>query len=219
MEANIFDAIPGFDRLLEQKTFEALTCRERGQVLQYISEEEYNRFRQSVLVAQHGTLRRKSPLAPDPSVKSRLMQRSGTAEGFLSRILGYRIPAYQAGLAASVLLFLVFYLLVQNDPVPAVIAVADTVYVDRPVLLKDTVWLEKSRGKRPESAKAGHPPHNTGDIHFTQSMPENKLYASQMQEALGRMEVISGLDKDKSVNHDARLMNLVETSIATTPSP
>jgi hypothetical protein len=224
MEENIFDAIPGFDRLLEQKSFEALTGREREQVLQYISPEDYSRFRQAILVAQHERLKDELPIVPDPSVKSRLMQRSGAGERppfrfippTFSRILGYRIPAYQAGLAASVLLFLVFYLLLQKAPVPARLAIADTVYVDRPVLLKDTVWL----------APPPHPPlapPNTpskpGTPRSARQMPENQFYASQMQDALVRMSVISGLGKEKSVNNDARLLKLVATGPATLPSP
>jgi hypothetical protein len=227
MEESIFDALPGFDRLLEQKSFEALTAQEREQVLRYISADDYIRMRDAVLVTQHGTRRSASPVVPDPSVKSRLMQRPGargnsslrSVHRSFSRIIGYRIPAYQAALAASVLLFMVIYLLRDNDRIPARIAVADTVYVDRPVLLKDTVMSEKSRGNSTKPAKTGRPHHKTGENNLTRPIAENRLYASQVRDALDRMSLITGLDNDKTVNHDARLMKLVATGPATTILP
>jgi hypothetical protein len=227
MEENIFDAMPGFDRLLEQKPFEALSIREREQVLQFISAEDYNRFRECVLIAQSGKPRRESLIAPDPSVKSRLLQTfvsddkppaKSTAPSFPG-FLNYRIPVYQAGIAASVLLFLVFYLLLQNYRMPVRMAVADTVYVDRPVLLKDTVWLEKSLVNSPETANVRHPHTRTRDIPSTPTVNGNQLYARQMQDAMDRMSVISGLGKDKSVNHDAGLMKLVAVGVTHTTSP
>jgi hypothetical protein len=230
MEENIFDALPGFDRMLEQKTFEELSDRERNLVLQFITEEDYTLFRESVVISQ----KRRSngdpatTITPDPSVKNRLMQTfrpdenspSPTVPGTLSRFLSYRIPLYQAGLAASVLLFLVFYLFLQNYRMPVRVAVADTVYVDKPVLLKDTVWLEKPEVKTPERVRADH--HHPGSMSSTpavQSFPENQLYATQMQDAMSRMSVISGLSRDKSVSHDAGLMKLVALGVATTAMP
>lgn len=212
--------MPGFDRLLEEKAFDALSDREKDQVLQFISEEEYNRFRETVLVAQHRLRRRQPHIAPDPSVKSRLMQRfgsdaastSGLIPRSLSYLLSHRIPVYQAALAASVLLFMLVYLFLQNHRMPLMMAVADTVYVDRPMLLKDTVWLEKSMERGPELAVVNHAAPETRDSNNAPSITENQLYASQMEDAMQRVSVISGLDKDKSVNHDAGLMKLVATT-------
>jgi hypothetical protein len=227
MEENIFDAIPGFDRLLEEKTFEALSVREKDQVLQFISREDYNRFREAVLVAQHGKRRQEPPVTPDPSVKNRLMQHfgsesippSGSIILSLSRILNHRIPFYQAALAASVLLFMVIFLLLQNHRMPLRMAVADTVYLDRPMLLKDTVWLEKSREKSPETAKVNPSHPETKNPSFPQSINENPLYTRQVEDAMRRMSVISGLGKDKSVNRDAGLMKLVAMGMAIATSP
>jgi hypothetical protein len=227
MEENIFDAIPGFDRLLEEKTFEALSGRERDQVLQFISREDYNRFREAVLVAQHGMHRREPHITPDPSVKNRLMQQfgsestppSGSIFLSLSRLLNHRIPFYQAAIAASVLLFMVIFLLLQNPRMPLRMAVADTVYVDRPMLIKDTVWLEKSEENSPETERVSHSQPETRDHSFAQSINENPLYTRQVDEAMRRMSVISGLGKDKSVNHDAGLMKLVAMGMAIATSP
>jgi len=220
MEENIFDALPGFDRMLEQKTFAALSERERGLVLQFITEEDYTRFRESVRVVQPGRDSREHPLTPDPLVKDRLMQTfssagispSSTVPGMLSRFLSYRIPFYQAGLAASVLLFFVFYLFLQNYRMARQVAIADTVYVDKPVLLKDTVWMEKPEGNKPGKVQAENRNPETRNTPAVQSFPENKLYASQMRDAMSRMSVISGLGKDKSLTHDAGLMKLVSWS-------
>ena len=227
MEENIFDAIPGFDRLLEEKTFEALSGRERDQVLQFISREDYNCFREAVLVAQHGKNRREPLITPDPSVKNRLMQHfgsestppSGSIILSLSRLLNHHIPFYQAALAASVLIFMVIFLLLQNHRMPLRMAVADTVYVDRPMLLKDTVWLEKSRENGPETEKVSHAQPGTRDPFIAQSINENPLYTRQVDDAMRRMSVISGLAKDKSVNHDAGLIKLVAMGIAIATSP
>ena len=227
MEENIFDAIPGFDRLLEEKAFEALSNRERDQVLQFISREDYNHFREAVLVAQHGMQRREPPITPDPSVKNRLMQHfdsesmppSSSIPLSLSRLLNHRIPFYQAALAASVLLFMVIFLLLQNHRMPVRMAVADTVYVDRPMLLKDTVWLEKSGEIGPETAMIRHARTEPRDPVPARSINENPLYTRQMDDAMRRVSVISGLEKDRSVNNDAGLMKLVITGMAIAISP
>ncbi len=226
MEENIFDALPGFDRMLEQKNFEALSGHEKELVLQFITEEEYNRFREVILVSQQGKLSGKPLLTPDPSVKNRLMQTPGPAEkaqhtslhGPLSRFLNYSIPLYQAGIAVSVLLFLSFYLLLQNYRMPGQVTIADTVYVDKPVLKKDTVWLQKQEVDKPGKLQAEKQPHKTGNTKAFQSLPENQLYASQMHDAMSRMSIISGLGKDKSVNHDAGLLKLLTVGLGTTTS-
>jgi hypothetical protein len=227
MEENIFNALPGFDRMLEQKTFEALSVREKDLVLRFITKEEYNLFREAVQVSRHGKLSGEPLLTPDPSVKSRLMQTFGPAErpqsvpvsGTISRCLSYRIPLYQAALAASVLLFLVFYLLLQNDRMPVQVAIADTVYIDKPVLQKDTIWLEKPEVNKPNKQQGGKRHPKAGNIPSAQSLPENPLYISQMHDAMSRMSLISGLGKDKSVHHDAGLMKLVAVEMRTTSSP
>jgi hypothetical protein len=219
MEENIFYALPGFDRMLEQKTFEALSSQEKKLVLKFISKEEYNSFREAVLVSQHRKFNVEPPIVPDPLVKTRLMQTLGPAEkslpaspvGTLSSFLKYSIPLYQAGLAASVLLFFVFYLFLHTYHMPGQVAVTDTVYVDKPILLRDTVWLEKPAVKSPGREMTHHRRTNTRNTTAAQSLPENSLYASQMQDAMSRISVISGLSKDKSVNHDAGLMKLVTT--------
>ena len=227
MEENIFDAIPGFDRLLEEKTFEALSGRERDLVLQFISREEYNHFRETVMVAKRGMYRREPPIAPDPSVKKRLIQRFGSdattpaspSSLSLSRLLNHRIPLYQAALAASVFIFMVIFLLLQNHRMPVGVAVADTVYVDRPMLLKDTVWLEKSGKKGPETVMIRHSrPEPRGPVP-ARSINENPLYTRQMDDAMRRVSVISGLENDRSVNNDAGLMKLVITGMAIATSP
>jgi hypothetical protein len=213
--------------MLEQKTFESLSRDEKELVLQYISEEEYNRFRETVMKTQH-SMRNSEPLvAPDPSVKSRLMQTFTSDEksppanvpGNFSRFLNYRIPLYQAGLAASVLLFFMVYLFLQNSRMPGQVVVADTVYVDKPILKKDTVWVEKPEVNKPEKLQRVQHHSKTRNTRTTHSLPENPFYISQMQDAMKRMSVIVGLGKDKSVNHDTGLLKLVAVGISTTTSP
>lgn len=287
MEENIFDALPGFDRLLEEKAFEALSVSEKEHVLQYISEEDYRSFRELALAARRQSLNGEQPITPDPSVKSSLMQaidadqsnepassvRTGnipttmvatdilnnrssvtspgaeTAPGALTRFLTYRIPLYQAGLAASVLLFLVFYVLLQNYRLPGPVAVTDTVYVEKPLMAKDSGWNERPEAdKQQESQRAldkrseANKQKQTqavqhrrpegkdrevmqdgrqqikgrlkpGDAMKTQFLPENPLYASQMQDALGRMSVIAAIGKEKSMDRDAGLMKLVSPAV------
>jgi hypothetical protein len=214
MKENIFNALPGFDRLLEQKPFDSLSEMEKEEVLKFITEEDYNLFREAVLVAHHGI----PPIAPDPSVKNRLLQTSFPVEksqpastsGTLSRLLNYSIPLYQAGIAASFLLLVVFYLLLQNYRMPGQVAIADTVYVDKPILRKDTVWLEKPEVSKPEKAMAEkHQRKIYKKNPIEQPLPENQIYASQMRDAMSRMSIISSLGKDKSLTRDASLMKMV----------
>ena len=227
MEENIFEALPGFDRMLEQKTFDKLSSQEKELVLQFISEEEYNRFREAVRLSQPAKLNSKPLIAPDPLVKIRLMQTFSPAEKShpasvpekFSRFLNYRIPIYQVGLAASVFLFFVFYVFLHNYRTPGQAAVADTVYVDKPILQKDTVWLEKPEVNKPQKLQTAKHYPKTRNNRTPHSLPENPFYTSQMQDAMSRMSVIAGLGKDKSVNHDAGLMKLVAVGMVTTTSP
>ncbi len=227
MEQNIFDALPGFDRMLEQKSFEELSSQEQALVLQFITAEDYTLFRKSVLAAQQRKSAGDLPITPDPAIKNRLMQtfrsvdmaQSASVPRTLSRFFSYRIPLYQAGLAASVLLFLVLYLFLQGYRMTGQMAVADTVYVDRPVRLMDTVWLEKPEVNKPGMVPAENHHPETRSAAAIQPLPENPLYASQMQDAMNRMSVISGLGKDRSVDHDSGLMKLVLTDRATAALP
>ena len=110
-------------------------------------------------------------------------------------------------------------LLLQNHRMPLRTAVSDTVYVDRPMLLKDTVWLEKSREESPETAKVNPSHPETLSPSLARSINENPLYTRQMDDAMRRVSVISGLENDRSVNNDAGLMKLVITGMAIATSP
>jgi hypothetical protein len=87
------------------------------------------------------------------------------------------------------------------------------------MLLKDTVWLEKSGEIGSETAMIRHARTEPRDPVPARSINENPLYTRQMDDAMRRVSVISGLEKDKSVNRDAGLMKLVAMGMAIATSP
>jgi hypothetical protein len=131
------------------------------------------------------------------------------------RLLRYRIPAYQAGLAASVLLFFLVYSFIRTHHLSVQLATTDTVFIDRPVTLTDTVWLEKP--VEPAPKMTGSSVHRTSrEKEPVDERVDNPLYTRQMEEALARIAAITELSKDKPGFRDAALMKLVSTGLPAT---
>jgi len=163
-------------------------------------------------------MEKKKFIEPDPDVKDRLMKafdekypaKRTTGSFSLFRLMNYPIPLYQAGMAASVLLFFVFYLLLQHHNTSAEVAVSDTIYIDKPVHIKDTIWMEKPGNSEGGRLATNRNANQQPRVHTPLTQEENDLYSLQMKESMGRISVISALSPERSVAGDRELLMLVE---------
>jgi len=106
------------DRRLPEKDFEALTFDEQEIVRKGIGESEYRRLREILRRSVDIFADESLGLEPDPQIKAALMQRfqaafatgSSQRASWFARAIRFRIPAYQALMAASVLILLAVFL-------------------------------------------------------------------------------------------------------------
>lgn len=135
MQKDIFQLIADFDQLLETKTFDELSISEKEKVLQHISPEDYEQYRQSFFMLKTGI--KQQQLKPDLLRKKALMQafdqkHSHKSDTFIMRFVNYKIPLYQTGIAAALILAFVWFF---NNPAEKIkyVNTTDTVYVEKPV--------------------------------------------------------------------------------------
>jgi hypothetical protein len=141
---NEFDPIAEqLQELIQQKSFEALTPAERDFVLEQTSEEDY-RVRRAVIENSEELFDEERPLlVPNPAIKARVKEQIKSEEEEERRVplvvalFSYKIPAYQAGIAAIILLGLLIYRPEIKEAGKT--TKGETVYVDR----IDTLYVEK----------------------------------------------------------------------------
>ncbi len=128
------------ENLLLQKSFEELSSEERNWVLEKISKETYASMRWTLLESGDAFKRNEPVLDPRIQVNLRnKVRRQGTSPG-AAAIFNYKIPAWYAFAAASVLflLFSNFSPMKSSEPEKVYVTVTDTVYKEVPFRLVDS---------------------------------------------------------------------------------
>lgn len=221
MDENDPDLPGGIDRLLERKAFGELSDSERTRVLSHLREEQYTRLRRTVLLARDTAEQR---IQPDPWVKERLMatfdkeipaeKRDGRRT--VSRLLIRPVPLYQAGVAASLLLAVLFYFLLKQDDPGSRVAAADTVYLEKVLPGSDSLRRETA----PPPERVGDMPHRPARSN-PPAAPDPTRYAvagntggnsypqQQMEEALKRVARVADLERGRSRIQDTSLLHLL----------
>lgn len=118
------------NELMLEKDIEALRPAEQEMVLAHMSEAEYSARRAVLLESQAMFAADAAHIVPDPNLLFSLREaqrRSTNKRGVLAALLLYRIPAYQVGLAAVLLLFFWFGLRSTPEPTPTP-TVAEVIY-------------------------------------------------------------------------------------------
>jgi len=222
MEKTIFDLIPDFDLLLEKIPFRDLDTEKKKIILRFFSEEEYGKLQEMILLSKQNILQGKTALKPNPDIKHRILMDHAPhrplAARPIFRFLTYRIPLYQAGLAASVLLLIIFYFLLRSIPSPGETVLADTVYLDKIITRKDTVWVEKSSGPRvthtnPESKGrallAVHKSTTGQETPGNNSERTSQFALRQMRDAIARIAPLTAASQNNPISSDTLLLKLV----------
>jgi len=139
---------PTVERLMLEKSYEKLSAQERQLVDQFVTKEEYVSFREVIL--QSKMMFAEKATTPSSKVHSALLnklkeQKRTTTPGFrFWDIFNYRVPAWQMALGMGLVLLYFFSSGNMEDPVPAdpqivYVYKTDTVYKEKPALIKTAI--------------------------------------------------------------------------------
>jgi hypothetical protein len=220
MEEMMFDRIPGLESLLKNKNFSQLPEQEKSLVLQYMSQPEYEALRLTTREAGKLFLTEASAIQLDPGMKQILLAKFGTVkeEGRNShiypRLFLTRIPLYQVGIAAVLLialfLFIGEYTFFHRNTEIQYVDKPDTIFITKTVAMAalDTArQLQEpgtGHGLRMETASTV-----TGDTDYSVVPMEN--YADIVRNAEHLLNMNRKSRKGCSAVDDSLLMKLLVT--------
>ncbi len=146
MENNIIEFPDEIEALLFTRDFEELSPYEVRSVLGYMTEEEYSIKRLLIRMSKGRLQDRAVEIAPEPSTKYRLenalrrrhMKRAPFRRYF--DFLGYQVPVYRFALTFLILATVYFSVDSGSDPRVEYITERDTVYLEKPYYIYDTVF-------------------------------------------------------------------------------
>jgi hypothetical protein len=173
MKKNILKNIPNIEDILDKKSFEELTGSEKEIVLKYLSKEEYDVFRQTILNCESFFSEESSLVTPDARIKDSLLEKfelkkTAKKRNILSviiKILNYKFPVYKIGFALSILaLFSLLFKKTDFENTKYIVQ-KDTVFVEKPDKIN---FGEKSSGKKQLTANK---PKNIINFDYSNSDP------------------------------------------------
>ena len=139
MQKDIFQTIPDFDKLLENQAFDELNLTDKEKILQCMTAEEYDLYRDSFFMLKK-EIKSVQSIHTDTDVKKFLIKafnkkygKKKLTSGLLSTVLNYKLPVYQTGLAAALILAFFWFGNQTADKIKYVNTI-DTVYVEKPVV-------------------------------------------------------------------------------------
>lgn len=150
MQEDIFQQIPDFDQWLENKSFDELSISEKEMLLQHLTPEAYEEYRNAFFLLKSGI--KKQDLKPDERRKTALMHAfdqkyNKKSDSRFMQIINYKIPLYQTGIAAALILAFVWFF---NNPSEKIkyVNTTDTVYVEKPVYTEVVKNQEITKNKK-----------------------------------------------------------------------
>jgi hypothetical protein len=151
MNEKIFEIIPNLDILMEEKDFNKLTTSEQNIILEYITIEEYESYRATILESKILFSEESSGMVIDPILKENLLKRfelrqeSGkfNISKIIINLINYHLPVYKFGLAASIAILFLFFFRPVFFGNTNFIARTDTIFVDK--IIKQYVAVQDSQ--------------------------------------------------------------------------
>jgi len=139
MEEHLFEKIPDLDRLLETRSFDDLTSREKEEILRYMKREDYDSYRETIIRSKMLFAAEEKILRADPAIRAKLLTRMKQRErvtehglsSFLRAMLTYRIPAYPPAFAIAVLAIFFFLLYNEKPGTIQYLTKTDTIYMEK----------------------------------------------------------------------------------------
>jgi len=168
-------------------------------------------------------MEKKHLIEPDPAIKESLMEAFDrmypagrkTSVVRFSHLANYPIPLYQATLAASLLILVMFFFLLQGRQPALTVAVADTVYIEKPeqpATSESRTVQSGAKDYRVKEYLGNQITEETARQNNGQPRPplsENRLYVRQLDEALDRIPLILSQGRERSPEYDLDLLKLV----------
>jgi hypothetical protein len=136
------------ENLIFYKDYDNLSKYEVQSVAELMSESEYRLLREVARSSREYLTEKSAQLEPEPATKEMLMQRlnrKNSSPSVLNRyfgFLGYRLPVYRFALTFMLLVFIYFNYDTGKQAEYITIPEKDTVFIEKPVLVYDTVKIE-----------------------------------------------------------------------------
>jgi hypothetical protein len=225
MNEKIFEKLPDFDKLLEKKSFKELSDSEKIIILEYLTEEEYENYREIILESREMFRSELTTLKPEPEMKGILLAQFKTkkppqksrALSLLTAMLNYRLPVYKLGFAVSIVfIFILFFR-------PGVFK--DTNYITK----IDTLFIEKEiKVSVPDTQAnqiitASTREHNTEKPDYVNSIEEKSDYETEqnkeniafnidiLNNSLNNIEAARRMRSGRSINDDSLVLKYLVT--------
>lgn len=205
MQKDIFQIIANFDQLLENKTFDELDISEKEMVLQHITPEEYEQYRNAFFMLK-AEIKLRNKLIPDTDMKASLMQAfdqkySPKADNVFMRMINYKMPVYQIGIAAALILAFVWFGKIPAEKIKYV-NTRDTVYIEKPVY---TEIVKEQPIVKENSSTPKKPLIQTAKKQITIEKPNNyKEYMAN--NILSKMQSVYEMKRGKNIGKDSVLL-------------
>lgn len=158
MKEDIFNLIPDSEDLIKRKSFNELSQAEKAQFLDYITVEEYESIRQSLLLIKTAFKKEEKQLLPEDEIKNKLLvvfpsKESKTSKRFYDpviHLLNIKMPAYQMViiLIIAVILSIKFNNTGSTENISK--SKIDTVYIERIFTVPKPAESKLNAGKEKE---------------------------------------------------------------------
>jgi hypothetical protein len=139
MKENIFNLIPDSEDLVKRKSFNELSPAEKSQFLEYMTVEEYESIRQSLLIIKSAFKKEEEQFSSEDEIKNKLLAVFPSKERKTIRhfydpvfhLLNVKIPAYQTVIIVIIAVILSFKISNTGSTENVSESKTDTVYIDR----------------------------------------------------------------------------------------
>ena len=216
MEEHIFDKVPELEILLESRSFSDLTESEKERVLEYLTQEEYDTYRNVILESRKQFVHEMGVNKPGPELRTGLLnlmsrkKRRGIAlKEILNKVITYRIPVYQPAFTIAILVILFFTLNNKGGETVRYIAQRDTVYLESPAhaMPQPTPSLTtegRMMVKAHKVVSKMQPSSGKADINIIQS-PSNQY----IENAYQKIRLLTSYKAGHTALEDSALMKLL----------
>jgi hypothetical protein len=221
MEENLFEKIPGLEKLLETKEFEDLTSREKEEILSFMSRKDYQNYRKTILKSRALFSAEQKNIKADPSIREKLLEKITQKKSLghhavfsvFQRILTFRIPAYQPGFAVVILA--VLFILLHNEKTESIryLTKTDTIYLEKEIAQTENTQKNPDstlkNSKRNDAKETGRPEVRTVSGEEGRAEQTKSQY---VQNAYQKIRMVNRIKNGSNASDDSALLKFLVTS-------
>jgi hypothetical protein len=229
MSKKILTEIPDIENIPENKTFDELTESEKAKVLELMSINEYNLYRNTILRSKLLFSQETEAISPDPSIKDKLMlefrnKNSIKGKNFfhkLNQIINYKIPIYKIGFAFSVIIAFTLFFRQWNNESLKYINITDTVYVEKIVKQNkaDSGLIEKpafgNKSNKTLKMDTSQNDFQKNNYIKSETVYERHSYENfTIENTMKNIEIIDKMKKGRSIDEDSLLLKFLVQAVS-----